>query len=302
MKINIIGSDSERRAGLKTLLRRVARHAHFVEVRDWRQARAIQNRGKPDMIVIDWVPSLRIIDLQLLLQEVPGVPTAIVIDRPTAAQVFTLIGAGALGIIPRTLDPILVLRAFEMVMIGGHYIPPDIIDPELGRELLPRRTFDHAARSRAIRPDLKLSQRQEQIMRCVHMGSTNKMIAKTLGISEGTVKIHLASIFQQLGATNRAAAVAIYNGVQSSHLEILRSKNHESVESVQTPESPAIPENTVSNIETTNESAEQAPAQTETQPEPSNVIPLHRSDVMYPSLTDNDGVPLPMAAQPESTF
>lgn len=91
----------------------------------------------------------------------PGVPTAIVIDRPTAAQVFTLIGAGAMGIIPRTLDPILVLRAFEMVMIGGHYIPPDIINPELGRELLPRRGFANAVRPKAIRPDLKLSHRQK---------------------------------------------------------------------------------------------------------------------------------------------
>ncbi len=61
-------------------------------------------------------------------------------------------------------------------------------------------------------------------MRFVHMGSTNKMIAKTLGISEGTVKIHLASIFQQLGATNRAAAVALYNGWLPSHLEVLLSK------------------------------------------------------------------------------
>ena len=60
-------------------------------------------------------------------------------------------------------------------------------------------------------------------MRCVHMGSTNKMIARTLGISEGTVKIHLASIFQQLGAPNRAAAVALYNGWLSAQLEVLRS-------------------------------------------------------------------------------
>lgn len=60
-------------------------------------------------------------------------------------------------------------------------------------------------------------------MRCVHMGSTNKMIARALGISEGTVKIHLATIFQQLGAPNRAAAVAIYNGWLTAQLEVLRS-------------------------------------------------------------------------------
>ena len=64
-------------------------------------------------------------------------------------------------------------------------------------------------------------------MRCVHMSSTNKMIARTLGISEGTVKIHPVSIFQQLGGPNRAAAVALYNGWLSAHIEVLRS-DHES--------------------------------------------------------------------------
>lgn len=65
--------------------------------------------------------------------------------------------------------------------------------------------------------------RSYYVMRCVHMGSTNKMIARTLGISEGTVKIHLTSIFQQLGAPNRAAAVALYNGWLSNHLQVLRN-------------------------------------------------------------------------------
>jgi hypothetical protein len=59
-------------------------------------------------------------------------------------------------------------------------------------------------------------------MRFVQMGVTNKAIARNLDISEGTVKIHLATIFRQLGASNRAAAVAIYNGWQPEALEVLR--------------------------------------------------------------------------------
>ena len=53
MIINIIGSDAERRAGLKTLLRRVARQAQFTEAKDWRQARSALKRSEPDMTVID---------------------------------------------------------------------------------------------------------------------------------------------------------------------------------------------------------------------------------------------------------
>jgi DNA-binding NarL/FixJ family response regulator len=363
MKINIIGSDAERRAGLKTLLRRVERQAQFNEVRDWRQARIIHKRGKPDMVVIDWTPTMRTFELQPLLQDVEGVPVAVVVDFPCAAQVFSMIGLGVTGVIPRSLNPVLVLRAFDMVMIGGHYIPAGIIDPRLGRDLLPRRIFDHIPKSKAIRMDLKLSPRQEQIMRCVHMGSTNKMIARTLGISEGTVKIHLASVFQQLGATNRAAAVAIYNGVQSEHLQILRSDMQRAAEedaadaeaaraasssetsaAAQAPDdAPATGAASVEaeaeaevteSVPTLGEEAPEAPAASEQTPqvasaagsEPTadasdapdaspddgetdivetnatNVIPLRGGDVKYPSLTDNEFPPLPMAAQPESSF
>lgn len=107
-------------------------------------------------------------------------------------------------------------------------------------------------------------------MRCVHMGSTNKMIARTLGISEGTVKIHLASIFQQLGAPNRAAAVAIYNGWLTPQLEVLR------------PES------------------ERAPKPALGRPGP---VPLRAgSGYKYPQLRSEDPHGLPMAAEPEIPF
>ena len=269
MKINIIGSDAERRAGLKTLLRRIARQAQFTEAKDWRQARSALKRSKPDMIVIDWAPDLRTGDLQILLDTAPRVPAAIMVDRCGAALVYALISAGAMGVIPRTLEPIVILRALEMVLVGGHYIPPDVVDPALTLELAARRAQAGSELPPRLRLHPTLSLRQQQIMRCVHMGSTNKMIAKTLGISEGTVKIHLASIFQQLGAANRAAAVAIYNGVQNSHLEILRN------------------------------ASENAARVVSGQP---GVIPLRRTRTRYPSLLDNDAATLPMAAEPESPF
>ena len=106
-------------------------------------------------------------------------------------------------------------------------------------------------------------------MRCVHMGSTNKMIARTLGISEGTVKIHLASIFQQLGALNRAAAVAIYNDWQSPHLEVLRSPS------------------------------DSAPKPVLGQAGP---VPLRRNARFKYPLPDNDDGNLPIAAEPVAPF
>ncbi|WP_232316419.1 hypothetical protein [Candidatus Burkholderia verschuerenii] len=67
MKITVLGADAERRAGLKTLVRRVARQAKFYEVQNWQETRASHKRNRPEMIVIDWAPTLHALDLQSLL-------------------------------------------------------------------------------------------------------------------------------------------------------------------------------------------------------------------------------------------
>ncbi len=86
MKINIMGADAERRAGLKTLLRRVTRQSVFHEVRNWQEAHAAQKRSRPSMIVIDWAPALHPLDRQSLLRQYLGIPAAIMIDQPAALK------------------------------------------------------------------------------------------------------------------------------------------------------------------------------------------------------------------------
>jgi DNA-binding NarL/FixJ family response regulator len=53
-----------------------------------------------------------------------------------------------------------------------------------------------------------LSNRERQVTTLVCDGLSNKTIARTLGVSEGTVKIHLHSVYKKLGISGRAALVA----------------------------------------------------------------------------------------------
>jgi len=222
MKFTIVNSEAERREGLKALLRHIDRRARFNEAKDWRQAASAILRLDPDMIVIDWHDAMRMVDLRTLLNAFPKIPAAVIVDEASTAQVRQLLDAGALGVVPRNLDPTLIVRALEMVLLGGHYVPARALVPALEPVFVPRRDVELKEFRKGSKRFNTLSLRQQQIMRCVRMGSTNKIIAKTLGISEGTVKIHLGSIFQQLGAPNRAAAVAIYNGWQNGYLEVLK--------------------------------------------------------------------------------
>jgi DNA-binding NarL/FixJ family response regulator len=275
MRFSVVNSEAERRDGLKALLRQIDRQARFNDAKDWAQASRALQRASVDLLVVDWQDSMCVTDIRALLKEHPSLRIAALTDDTSLLQVRALLGEGVRGIIPRAMEPQLIVHAFERVLLGGHFVSHRVLTLDAPSAQEPShcsgtRVRDAASRDpRRMRRSRPLSPRQEQIMRCVHMGSTNKMIARTLGISEGTVKIHLASVFQQLGALNRAAAVAIYNNWQSPQLEVLR------------PPSDSAPK----------------PALGQAGP-----VPLRQNARFKYPLPDNDDGTLPIAAEPVAPF
>jgi DNA-binding NarL/FixJ family response regulator len=105
----------------------------------------------------------------------------------------------------------------KLVMLGEIYLPPSLIygqqsgpdDEDAGHPTTPApRNFDPAL----LAP---LTQRQYDVLALLGQGKSNKDIADTLGISEGTVKVHVGAILKVLGANNRtqAALMAIDAGI-----------------------------------------------------------------------------------------
>ncbi|CAM2143199.1 DNA-binding response regulator [Pararobbsia alpina] len=236
-----MNDQPERREGIKALLRQIHRQARMSDVTDWRHLQRHLARGLPDLLVIDWQPSMMSVDaLRAIRAAHAALAVAVLTDVGDASTVGPLVRAGALGVIPRDLEPRLILRALELVLLGGHYVPVGALGPDMapgpaiqagvpiGRPLSRSERAEQAAVLAGCRAGVRraaraalLSPRQQQIMRLVHLGNTNKTIARVLDISEGTVKIHLAAVFRLLGAANRAAAVALYNGWQYGELQSL---------------------------------------------------------------------------------
>jgi NarL family two-component system response regulator YdfI len=75
-----------------------------------------------------------------------------------------------------------------------------------------------SARSVHAEGDEQLSRRETEVLERLAAGLANKQIALELGISGHTAKFHISSIFQKLGATNRAEAVAV--GVRRGFLHL----------------------------------------------------------------------------------
>ncbi|WP_213296583.1 helix-turn-helix transcriptional regulator [Paraburkholderia sacchari] len=229
MRFAVFNPDAERREGLKALLRQIDRRARFNDAPDWRSAERAMQRFTPNLLVIDWHDGIRPGELHNFASRHQTLPVAVLVDRSEPPHALrAVLSEGARGIIRRTTDSILIVKLLELILLGGDHLPADIFGPSFcppGSWPVPQRRHAKSA-PHVAKAHLKvsLSPRQEQILRCVHMGATNKMIARALGISEGTVKVHLASIFQQLGAPNRAAAVAIYNGLLANQLQVLRTR------------------------------------------------------------------------------
>jgi DNA-binding NarL/FixJ family response regulator len=72
--------------------------------------------------------------------------------------------------------------------------------------------FEHAGDRAAS--GHQLTQRQWEVLNCLREGKSNKQIAYELGLSEGTVKIHVTAIFKSLGVKNRTQAVIVASELQ----------------------------------------------------------------------------------------
>ena len=103
----------------------------------------------------------------------------------------------------------ITVAAIQLVMAGGQYFPPQ----------LAKTTNENEADFSNIRvPDYshinRLTSRQQEVLRAIAEGKSNKLIALELGISPGTVKVHVSNLMRDLNAKNRTQAVAIANNLE----------------------------------------------------------------------------------------
>ncbi len=152
-------------------------------------------------------PDLVLLDLELPgisgLKAIPAFAAASPASRililtayDTDERVLGAIRAGARGYLLKGASLDEIARAIRIVHGGESYLEPRIATKVLS-QLGPR-----------TRP-AALSAREREVLRRVAGGQSNKQIAPALGITERTVKFHVTSILNKLGADNRAQAVAL---------------------------------------------------------------------------------------------
>jgi len=116
----------------------------------------------------------------------------------TEADVCRSVKAGARGYLPKDSSREEILDAIRRVNFGETYLPARIVQK-----------VAEGMRNPQVSP------REQEVLQCVAAGKSNKEIGAQLLITEGTVKTHVKSLLEKLGAAGRTAAVrlAVHRGL-----------------------------------------------------------------------------------------
>lgn len=144
-----------------------------------------------------WLEALKKIHHQL--PETPVIILSAVFEDEIVRQTLEL---GAAGYLSKTTPNSEILKAINLVLSGGAYIPQELLDQERNHnpELM-------IAESQTSGNTKLLSPRQQEVIDLIAKGLSNKQIAFELGITEGTVKLYVTAILKLLNVYNRTGAV-----------------------------------------------------------------------------------------------
>ncbi|MGE5738120.1 MAG: response regulator [Betaproteobacteria bacterium] len=198
LRIAIADDHPLMRAALVSALARIGDDVQFMEAANQAAALALVEKPPgPDLMLMDLhMPGADGIEgVRAVRERAPHVPLAIVSADEDAAAIRAMLALGVSGFIPKTDSPAVIEGAVRLILAGGVYVPPRLVNG------------DGVAVPSSAAPSSGLTARQMDVVRLLARGLSNKAIARELGVSEGTVKVHLLAIFRALDVRNRTRAV-----------------------------------------------------------------------------------------------
>lgn len=181
-------------------------------------------------------------DVAALRQKMPKCLVLVMLDADWNGEIDVAVSLAINGVVSTSMPPRDVVAAIEIALMGGTYFPKvsglakaspiptapvtqnvDIreqtvsarnSEPTLEIGQMPRILIDEKPKpdnriSSTISEQLNLSRRQIEVLKTLQSGLSNKEIARSLGLSEATIKIHVSHLMRKFGVVNRTQVAVL---------------------------------------------------------------------------------------------
>jgi DNA-binding NarL/FixJ family response regulator len=203
IEVCLVDDQTLVRQGIRSLLELSDSIRVIAEAGDGEQAMQTIPRSKPDVVLLDMrMPGMSGLDVLNALAERNELPPTIILTTFDDDQlVLAGLKAGARGYLLKDVSLDQLVDAVKTVADGG-----SLVAPVVTQRLLSGLERMHNEFTSLDRPD-PLTERETEILRLMAGGYSNKEIANSLGVAEGTVKNHVSNILSKLGVRDRTRAV-----------------------------------------------------------------------------------------------
>lgn len=194
MKIVLADDHALFREGMRHMLAGLAADVEVIETGDCDQLlQAVDAEADITLVLLDLAMPGRdgFAALEVLARRCPALPIVVLSGSEDRADMRRALNRGAMGFIPKSATAPVMLSALRLVLAGGVYVPPAMVESSGSADDCAQRV---------------LTPRQIDVLARVIEGQQNKAIAAALGLSEATVKAHVTALFKTLNVRNRTQA------------------------------------------------------------------------------------------------
>jgi len=202
MRVVLVDDHTLFREALASLLEGLEPEISIIEAANAEEAiSATEHYRDLDLILLDLaIPGCHGLELfGTLKAAAPQVPIVILSGENNPGIIKQALESGARGFIPKTSSSQGMINALRLVFAGETYVPLTLLSGAGDDAGEPETGSTNGATG--------LTSRQLEVLELLSQGLPNKLIARRLDLSEGTIKLHVSAILRSLGAQNRTEAV-----------------------------------------------------------------------------------------------
>lgn len=220
LRILVIDDHTLFRVGLQGLLEHRGIEV-IAAVGDGQEGLALAEQLRPDVVLLDMrMPGMDGLGvLRHLRQSGLKMPIAMLTTSSNEQDLVEALRSGAQGYLIKDMEPDDLVLALRDIVAGKTVVAPDLAP------VLAKVVQGESVTARDPSPFSELTPREGEILGLLAEGQSNKAIARNLGISDGTVKLHVKAILRKLGVHSRveAAVIAVEQGLRSARTDSARN-------------------------------------------------------------------------------